>query len=419
MKIRISLIFAILLVLSLPIRAQPGPGDIFKEFTFVPEQGNHFSELNPKCKRKFKPTSSFYNKPSMVVRSLDLDLKNATKAEMAVEYWAGHTGTSEQKFKVNGHEWIYLPQPRNTPGRPECYYRTLLGNQTAPIPLTHLKNDRNDFQFTCGRQICYGFDWGMYWVYSFTVRVYYDSAKTHPTGEITAPQSGASLEDEPLISVDIRSSAPIKQVDFIGYYEDFDWEGNGLYEQWHWQSRRGVLHHHIGTVATAPYQVRWDNLWVPDQNHKIKIMARITDENSTSYITESVGNISLQRPGRVVKMYKPSDVPENFGVRVKQRKTCTIVIDDDLSQARTAKMVVSTWSGKASEELPHEIGINGKRIANNFGRHHDYSYDMIAVPLEHISKGTNEVYIYSEYDGHMLEVNWPGPVLIVEYTKHR
>jgi hypothetical protein len=59
--------------------------------------------------------------------------------------------------------------------------------------------------------------------------------------------------------------------------------------------------------------------------------------------------------------------------------------------------------------------INGKRISDNFGRFQDYSYDFLSVPLEYIREGRNEISIYSVFEGHSLEINWPGPVLLIEF----
>ena len=411
-----NLVWFLIFVISLPAFCQPGPGEVFKEFTFVPTIGDHFSELDPNCPRDFSKSHKWgQNKPRMVPRELVLDLEGATKAEMCVEYWGGHSGTSEQKFKVNGNEWIYLPQPQNTPTTPNCYYRTLLGNEAVPVALEHLKDGKNIFQFVAGPQVCWNFKFGFYWIYSFTVRVYYDSSKAHPTGQITVPDGVAVIADNPQFTAQAWSvNSKVKQVDFIGFYDDFDWEGNGIYKQWHWQTKYGVMDKHIGSDSNAPYSISWQNKWLPDQHDNIKIMAKITDENGVSFMTEQV-EVFLFRKNRSVKIYKPFDVPEAFAVRVKRTKSCKIIVDDNLKRAKSAKLVLSTWSAATDDNSVHKIMINGKTIADSFGKFHNYSFDSLDVPLEYIQNGINEVSIYSEYEGHGLEINWPGPVLLIEY----
>jgi len=390
--------------------AGPEPGDIFREFTYNYNKtsGRSFSELDPECKRDFPVGDSFRNKKRMVPRELDIDLAGAIKAEMSVEYWGGHIGTSEQKFKANGHDWIYIPQPQGTPNEPEVYYRTVLG-ASVPIPLEQLKHGVNAFQFTCGRQIRYGFDWGMFWVYSFTVRVYYDSTKPHPTGRIVSPASGDAIGDSPELAAE--ASGAIRQVDFIGHYEDFDWEGDGVYRQWHYQTRYGIIHKHIGASAAAPHKVTWNTDWIPDQDQPIRIMAKITDENGTCAMTPAVDNISLVREGRSVRMYKSYEVPESFGVRMGKRMTCKIDVPKDLSNATDARLVLSTWSADHAEE----IGLNDRMLVERIGVVHDYSYDAIPVPLEIIKRGVNIFHIFSNTERHAAEVNWPGPVLMIEF----
>ena len=403
----------ILLASISKIFGQPAPGDIFREYTFIPENG-HFGELDPKCTREFTE-EIWKNKPRMVIKILDLELANAIRAEMSMEYWGGHIGTSEQKFKINGNEWIYIPQPQNTPSNPLCYHRTLLGNSSVPVPLEHLKNGENKVQFTCGPQICYNFNFGFYWIYSFTVRIYYDASVPHTEGEILLPHQGNIINDNPEIVLEISEhNHPVKQVDFIGYYKDFDWEGNGIFKQWHYQTQYGKMFKHIGTSTKKPYKVTWNTKWFPDQEEPFKIAAIITDDKGISYVTPGVEDVVFKRTDRSVRMYRSDDVPEAFAVRVGREEMCTIIVEDDTENATSACLLLSTWSGKCDDGSIHELLFNGKRISDNFGRLHDYSYDFISVPLDYIRE-VNEISIHSTFEGHALEINWPGPVLLIEF----
>ena len=113
-------------------------------------------------------------------------------------------------------------------------------------------------------------------------------------------------------------------------------------------------------------------------------------------------------------MYKPSEVPEVFGVRAnRQRQSCVIEVADELKGATEAKLLLSTWSADHAEE----IGFNDKKLVNKVGLVHEASFDTIPVPLELIKQGKNEFYIFSTTEHHAAEVNWPGPVLLVEFDK--
>jgi len=379
-------------------------GQIYREYSYTKRWG----ESDP-CATH--PWAQRYRKRAEKVLE-GIDLKKAVKAELRVEYWGGHIGTGEQKFRVNNNDWIYIPQPENTPTDPACYYRTVLGNPPVEIPLEHLKSGSNVFQFTAGSQIKYNFGWGWYHIYCFTLRVYYDRSKPHPTGRIIFPYAGAAIGDKAVTAASAQSSnSKIKQVDFVGYYEDFDWAGNGQFRQWHYQYQYGKIRHHLGTATEQPYAVVWDSVWVPDQDEPMKLRAAITDEDGVTYLTPAVEDVHLVRQGRTVKMYTSCDVPEVFGAYRAQKNYCTIEIVDKLKKAGAAKLVISTWSG---EELS-EIGINDKPLANELGKIIDYSYYMIDVPVKILKRGTNRFYAFSTSDYHKAEINWPGPVLLVEF----
>lgn len=402
----------LLLALLLPaaavlIRADAGPGDVFREYTYA----NRFHELDPGATN---PGSASLRVGSGEEKNLDIfGLGSAVRAELSVEYWGGHSGTSDQKFRVNGNDWIQIPQPKNTPTPPQCYYRTVLGRATVPLPLEHLKRGHNVFQFAAVRQICHSFNWGFFWVYAFTVRVYYKPSSPETTGEITTPADDARIGDFPRLTAKAASTHhTISRVDYIAHYEDFNWEGDGVYRQWHYQTERGALRHHVGTATAPPYAVTWDTSWVPDQDQPVRIVAWITNNDGVTYVTPEV-KVTLSRLGRSVKMYKPYDVPEVFGVRVKQRKTCKIDVADDPAKAAAARLFLSTWSAAHAEE----IGLNGRVLVKSIGAIHNYSYDAIPVPLDAIRKGVNTFHIYSGTQEHAAEVNWPGPVLMLEFRE--
>jgi hypothetical protein len=399
-------------------QAQPKPGDVFREFTYNygKTKSTHFSELDPDCPRKADPTFEMRKMKHKVPKGIMLDLEQAVRAELTVEYWGGHIGTSNQRFAVNSNEWIDLPQPSGTPGNPVCYHRTVLGNNAVPIPLNQLRHGTNIVQFLAGPQIKHGFKWGFYWIYDFTIRVYYEPTKPHATGQIAIPAAGATLGDLPTITAKTTAAADGLRVDFIGLYEDFDWAGNGRFHQWQYYTEHGVKKQHLGTATNAPYQVIWKNEWVPDQD-KIALAAIITDAQGISYFTPPVENIQLHRTNRSVKMYRAHDVPEKMGVRAGNKAGCKIALADDLARARSARLVLSTWSASTDDESVHELCLNGQRLGNRFGAFHNYSHDQLAVPLPLLKQGDNAITIFSEFKGHGFEINWPGPVLMIEYNR--
>jgi len=398
--------------LSLMAAENEPQGQIFKEFTYNKENIRCALSTNRDKDGTLRPN----NYPEMTPFYLMIDdLEKAIAAEFIVEYWGGHIGTSDQKVKFNGHDFIPLPTIQHTPTNPQCYFRNILG-ASVPVPLAHLKTGENLMQFSLGPQTCYSFNWAWYFLYSVTMRVYYDTTKPHPVGRVVSPNSGDVISELPTLSAEAASpNGKISEVIFWGYYDDFDWKGTGEFRQWHFQYQLGAIKQYLGRVIRPPYQTTWNNHFVPDQTTPMKIRALITDETGMKYLTPIVENIRMVRNDRSVKMYHSKDVPENFGVRIGQRKSCTIHLPDDLSNAKSARLVVSTWSGATEDGARHEIGFNGIKLSDNFGVFHGYSYKMLHVPLNLLKSGSNEVYIYSEFEGHALEINWPGPVLLIEY----
>jgi hypothetical protein len=203
---------------------------------------------------------------------------------------------------------------------------------------------------------------------------------------------------------------PINKVEFIGKYEDFNYEGDGVWRQWHYVTQRGELRRHIGTAMAEPYAVTWDNTWVPDQTEPVEIAARITDLDGYVYITQPV-KVAMKREGRSVRMYKASNVPELFAVRVGRKKECTIAVETT-ANARAARLLMHTWSAEHGDE----IGLNGTKLVDRVGLVHNYSFDTLPVPVRLVRQGDNTFHIFSNTKEHALEVNWPGPVLLVEYA---
>ena len=401
------LLYALAWLLYPQAIADPAPGEVFKEYRY----GNKFSECDPGATNGFCP-----DKPKMVGYKLYIDdLADAVRAEVAVEFWGGHIGTSDQKFKVNNNAWILIPQPSGTPSTPNCYFRTVFGRRAATVPLSNLTTGDNVFQFTCGPQLCNSFNWGYYIIYSFTVRVYYDPAKkAHITGQITSPASGGIIGDLPIVTAGVSDPAQTVKVEFIGLYDDFDWDGNGVFREWQYQMNKTAMERTIGTAREAPYQATWDNVWVPDQTAPVKLAALVYKRRNYVYMTPAV-SVTLKRTGRSVKMYRSSGIPKNFAVRTGATKSCNISVTDNVSSATAAKFTIHSWSATPEDGKSNYIKLNSYTVSTGYGILHDWSIDTWDLPLSQVKYGTNTFSIYSATSGHAMEVNWPGPVLKVQW----
>lgn len=350
-----------------------------------------------------------------VVLNID-DIKDVVDAEIALNFWGGHIGTSDQTFKVNESKKINFPQP-NTPGNPYCYFRCVLGNPPVKIPVEILKKGENKFTFFCGKQICYGFNWPLYWINSFTVRVYYNKdLKNCVRGEIRKIKENNIASNLVEFETDVEDPTQVESVEYIGYYKDYDLDGDGNLAGWQYTIDNGIWDRIIDRQYISTYNTSWNNNWVPQQNGTIKVIAKINSKNGLSYFTQPIEYNKLKQPNSKVKIYETKKLDEYFGVRVGERKQCNITITDSLTNAVSAYLVLSSWSADSEDGATHMLGINGKILAESPGKLHDWAFLKIPIPIEYLKTGDNSFFIYSETDGHAFEVNYPGPSILIRYT---
>jgi hypothetical protein len=112
-------------------------------------------------------------------------------------------------------------------------------------------------------------------------------------------------------------------------------------------------------------------------------------------------------------MYPSHEIPEYFAVRAGKRMTCKITIADDPAAATSARLFLSTWSAGHA----NAIGLNDHKILDKIGRNDYYSYDSVPVDKSILKQGENTFFIFSDTVHHAAEINWPGPVLMLEFPK--
>lgn len=405
------------------------PGLVYREYSIViGATNNDWRVTDPNATNPGHPgnaPSDYLPNPVLGI-PVD-DLLGALKVVAIMDVWGGHVGTTGKRFRLNGNDWIGIPDITDTTEAPECY--THQQSVAVEVPLGHLIEGANSLEGTSSGQTCNSFDWGQWGWYSFLLRVYYDPAqKTPPTGSIIVPVSGAILGDDQGFEVSASSEAGISVVDFVGYYEDHDYDGDGVYLDWQQSYHRLVgdgavtLRGHLGTAYYPPYRTTWNTQWVPDQaTGGIKAVARIRDATGLWIVTDQVSNLTLSRPDVDVRLYKGGDVPTNFWVRAGQTKSSSFAIpaEDSLALALSARMFVATWNGSdqgASQEETHSTRVNGW-TAPAFGAGYFYSHDGIDIPVDVLHDGTNTVSFFSATAGHGVEILWPGPAVTVRFAK--
>ncbi|MCD4798729.1 MAG: immunoglobulin domain-containing protein, partial [Methanosarcinales archaeon] len=393
----------------------PVPGAIYKEFTFN-HNSNNWRVTDPDIDLNRHPTAAQFL-PNPILNLYVDDLQDAVKAEVVIDFWGGHVGTTNKRFRFNENDWIVIPEldtlgPCPSPGN--MYMQQV--NHLIEVPLSHLRTENNTFEGTSGPN---SWGWGQWGWYGVVLRIYYNPDKPHATGQITAPVSNSAFSDNPTITV--TTSGDVNKVVFLAYYDGYDTDGDGVFADYHrnyhresWESPIGIRNH-AGSDTNAPYEVTWDTDWLPDQAPgQIKLIARILDNNGYWYVTDEVTNLILQRTDFSVSLYRSTGVPEEFWVRDGNVKSSDVNIPDDLSSPdTTALMKVASWNGNdGSEDFYSKVN---NWTVPKYGSNHFYSYDQITVPVSALKTGSNTFTIGSSTVHHGPEIMWPGPAILVRY----
>lgn len=383
----------------------PQPGDVYKEYA-VSMGSNNWRVTDPGVNlSRFPEAAAFLPNPTINIPIDDLD--GAVKAEILIDFWEGHDGTTDKKFRFNGKPWISIPEPVG-----DKYMQQL--NHLISVPLSHLREGNNALEGTCGPN---GWEWGQWGWYGVIVRVYYSSSKPHATGQITAPVSGSSFGENPAVAASTSSNAA--RVDFVAYHSGYDKDGDNVYTGWQrdyhrssWSDNIGI-NNHVGTDTSAPYAATWNTAWVPDQAAgSIKLVARIRDNNGYWYVSPAVTGLTLNRPDSSVRFYKSNGFPVRYWVRVDRTKSNTVSIPT-LASATSAIVHASTWNGDDGSNK-FSVRLNGNKLPR-FGANHFYSYDEVPVPLSYLNTGTNTIAFNSKTVHHGIEILVPAPGISVRY----
>jgi hypothetical protein len=426
----IGLMFASVIVLVLAatgtgqaqkLLRSPQAGDIFKEFS---RANMGYSEWRVTDPAATNPGAQA-NLPNAVLYLNVPDLQHAIRAEAVIDVWGGHAGTSNKRIRFNNNSWISVPELRTPPGSGECWLSQY--NAVVDVPLYHLSEGSVSVEGTCDGQICYDFGWGQWGFNGIVLRVYYDSTKTHPTGTITSVSQGGTLGENPTITVNASSPFGISRVDFLGYYDAYDTDGDGVYLDWHYNYHRSLtetvmqMHNHIGTATSAPWSVTWNTARVPDQDlGGITLGAIIRDNNGVMYMAPYVEDVSLVRANRSVRLYKPYNMPQQCELRVGATKWSNFTVPDgtSLADATEATFWLSSFNGLDITIAPgedHWVKVNSHTLPL-FGDNHFYALSVVTFPASALVVGENTVEYHSESSGTGMMFHWPGPGIIVQYA---
>ena len=393
-------------LLTMPVSARPVPGDVFREYMWYKEGGDAGGALRIGGRVGYE---------GVITLDHDFDLEHAVKAEVVIEKILCHDNTRGLAIQINDHDWLEVPEAKAIPYPQWAYQHHFY--PVVQVPLSFLKaGTGNRFAMKVSQE--HPWNWPQNLIYGVHFRIYYDpQKKSHPTGKISSIESGDTIGLKTQLQAEVkRPNDKIKQVDYIGHYYDVNFEGDGIYRQWHYHFFHGDIMHHIGSVNTAPYQVTWDTSWVPDQKDGVQIAARIIDETGMVYMTEAVGSLKLVRPGWSVELCEPYNIPTKWVTRAGERQE-RFDVAGDLSKAVAAQLVWSSWS----PGYMNGVYINDKKVFDSEGpRYEYYAHHVTLDDASALKPGANVLKTGKtpKINGkmvHGMEVNWPGIMVLIQY----
>lgn len=409
----------LLILLVFNAFAQPKPTDIFREYSwatpepskpgqepFLRVNGDGYYEDQTRKGQSLFPDG--YINDGYIIFPHNIDLIDAIRAEIVVEKMLCHDGSTGLAVKFNDGKFHKFPEATGIP-EPQAEYLHHF-YPVIEIPLTDLKSgeNANKFKFTIDPKQRWGMPQNM--VYGMVVRVYYKASKTHTDAVISSIKNGDVLGEK--VNLEIQAKGSVSKVEYIGFYEDVNLEGDGIYEQWHYKYFRGELTGNIGNSKDG--KLTWNTEWLPEQTKPMQIAARVTDNKGIIYMTKPIENLSLKRPYKV-ELCKPYDIPRRWATR-ERAFSSAFDIKGNINNAEKFRIVATTWSPGY---------MNGLYINNWLLMDREsckYCFHIIDKVIEHPEwlQSMNEIKtghtpLVKGKMTHGTEIQYPGFMVLVKY----
>ncbi len=406
-----------LLFIEICLFAQPKPGDVFREYVWLPAMvGEEGKFLRVGGRFDYKIYTDHFpaagHNEGYIPLLQDIDLTDAIKAEMVIEKLGSHEDTRNLRVSWNRNPSVIFPPAFGIPepGSDYMYHNY----PTAEIPLDQLKEGMgNSFRFDV--DTIQRWNWPQNIIYGVILRIYYSPEITQYKPELAGVAEGGFLLEKHKLGLS-EKNASIYRVEYIGHFEDINWEGDGIYRQWHYHYFRGRVVQNIGNAIMYPFEVDWNTSWVPDQED-IKVAARVTSNTGLIYFTKPVEGLKLNRDYSV-ELCKPYDQPKNWVTRA-DTFTARFDMNTDPAQVEEAKAYWVSWSPCYS----NGVFINDVKIFDRNDLCYEYmAHEVNITDPSILKRGSNTVKTGKEplHDGQMvhgMEVQWPGIMVKVRTGK--
>lgn len=345
------------------------------------------------------------------------ELDQIASAGLYMELWGGHPGTRGKEVTVNGRSTYAIPEVGTADDH--CTYHYPL----IPLKITDLVNGYNAFQFSCQQGSSF---WGHFLIDNVCLLL--GLKDEHNDLKVTGLQGfeatvSAHTQSPNAIELQLVSSgvdpSEIEKVEYFGYYEGFDDNGNGLEKDWHGYTKNKIPQYIVGQSDTAPFKAVWNTTMLKPQNDmKVKAEIHFKNHEQISYITAETADLHIPvRTATRIDRFRSQDMPIPFWSRANQLNTCTIIADVVPDKIEKAELHILIWDGGEGQIKDH-FKFNGKPLPLASGKHaHDVIYRIFEIDPSLIKAGENTIELRSDTEHHGIEVLLPGPELVIRSIK--
>jgi hypothetical protein len=328
--------------------------------------------------------------------------------ELYCELWGGHPGTANKRVSINGRSLYPLPENG-----------TAAGHCTHSYPLVPLRRDDvvngyNALQFACDKGNTF---WGHFIVDNACLRA--GLARGHADlkrlaldgfrAEVRAEQRGGER-----LAVWLESNAPdrIARVDYQGFFEGYDENGDGLARDWHGFTKNRRPEAWLGAAEVAPFGIEWDTRMIPGDRCGLRAQVAFRDAPGIAYETAPLEAIPLppKQKARVICVTAAA-LPVPFWSRAGNRKEAVIELPVAPRQVQRAQLHIVAWDGGRGT-VEHPFRLNGQPVEVCGAGKHDVIYSVRELPPA-ILERRNVSELMSDTDHHGIEVLLPGPALML------
>lgn len=346
---------------------------------------------------------------------MEEDLLRIEGAELYLELWGGHPGTARKRVALNGRTNYEIPEVGTAAGHCTHQYPTIR------LKRTDLVSGYNALQFASDQGASF---WGHFIVDNACLRALLP--RSHPDLAAAGLQNFEAAvavrpgPDAEVFQLSLQASpealSRVARVDYYGFYEGYDENGNTFARDWHGMSKDRRPYGHLGSAERPPFRIQWDTSMLPSQQD-MAVRAAITFKDVPQLIYETAartGVATLPRRAAAVKLLPSSEKPTPFWSRAGRKRVAALVVDVDPARIERAELHTVVWDGGRGNVREY-FTLNGRafEVAGN-GRH-DVIYTRLEVPPELIRQGRNEIVLLSDTDHHGIEILEPGPALVIRY----